>query len=187
MLPSNPLAVHCARRWDRPGSPLVGQAALSDGRRRRYPGRARWHESGSQNCPDAWRRAELGVTLRRSSMTFAWRVIKHDVKVSAMGASFPWASATLLAFGDFCLAERILDGYLGFGGSDFHIHPELATIIFDDSDITSVNSSNSSWSVRFCCHVLFRDCGHSRLAGGLRQQVTQLVVSLADLAPAAVT
>ena len=91
----------------------------------------------------------------------------------AMQLTALWrALAVLLAFCDFCLAERVLDSNFGLGGYDFHVHPELSPIIFDDSDIGSVYSANSSWSVRSRGHVLLCDRGHTRLAGGLSKQIT---------------
>ena len=73
----------------------------------------------------------------------------------------------LLASGDFCLAERMLNGFVEFGGHDVHIHPQLSAITFDDSNISSAYAVNSSWSVRFNGHVLLGDCSHSRLVGNL--------------------
>ena len=82
-----------------------------------------------------------------------------------------WGTLSILfAFGDFCLAERIPNACLGFGGNDFHIHPQLASIVFNDSDISSTDATNISWSVRFCGHVLLRDGMQDKNAGTFYRQ-----------------
>ena len=57
---------------------------------------------------------------------------------------------TLFAFSDFCLAEPMLNGFVGFGGHNLDIHPELPAIILNDADVSPVNTTNSSCVVMFC-------------------------------------
>ena len=93
--------------------------------------------------------------------------------------------AVLLAFRDFCLAERVLDSHFGFSGHHFDVHPELATIILNDANISAMYAADIAWRVRFKGHVLFDHGCHSRLAGGSRDVITKAIVSFADLAPIA--
>ena len=90
----------------------------------------------------------------------------HKGNHSAMqNTALRGALAILFALSNFCVAECVFDAHLGFGGNDLDIHPELSTIIFNDSDVCSVNATNGSWSVRVKGHVLFYDCHHPRRYG----------------------
>ena len=59
-----------------------------------HPAINKWHKSGCQNCFDAWCSVELGMQLFFSSITFAWRMMRYEVRASAMGARRPCVSAT---------------------------------------------------------------------------------------------
>ena len=104
--------------------------------------------------------------------------LHHKRDHSAMHDALRRTLSILLAFGDFCLAERMLNAHLGFGRRDLNIHPHLSTVSFNDSDVCSVDAPDSSWNLRFYGHVLLCDCCHSRMAGGSSQVVTKPIVSL---------